>query len=65
MIYILFAVLLQIAGPFYFGFDKWANVIQYVSGFAMIYGGYHFIYIHKPQIHSLHEKLDELMKGGE
>lgn len=65
MKYVLLAVLLQIVGPFYFGFDKWANIIQYTSGFVMIYAGWHFFYIHKPQLKSLHDKFDELIGSDE
>ncbi|KIL42094.1 hypothetical protein SD70_02610 [Gordoniibacillus kamchatkensis] len=60
-------VLLQMAGPVLFGFDKWANVIQYLSAFGMAYAVHEYFVRHrreiehlKKQIAHLHEKHDQL-----
>lgn len=62
-------VLLQLAGPFYFGFANWTNVLQYVEAFGVGFGIYEYFKKHrkdiqhlKEQIAHLHDKYDRAME---
>lgn len=59
--FILITALLQLAGPFLFGFGNWANIIQYLSGFGMAYAIWQYEVHHKKQIAELlhHVRKDE------
>lgn len=52
----IITVLIQVAGPFFFSFGDWANVIQYLSGFGMAYGLWDF----NRKMNHLHQKHDKL-----
>lgn len=54
----LVTVLLQLAGPYFFGFGNWANIIQYVSGFGMAYAVWQYEVHHKKQIQRILRRLE-------
>lgn len=54
---ILITVLLQIAGPYIFGFGNWCNVLQYLGGYGIPFALLAFYRHHKREIERLENRL--------
>lgn len=61
----LLTVLLQLAGPFLFGYSNWCNHIQYLSAFGMAYALWEYMTVHKSEIQQLREQLIHLHQKHE